>query len=170
MMIGILYVVGMLAAVAGGFMLFIGGYVDTLGGTGLFIGGLILMGLGKIIEVLQSIDSKLPNNEAKRSVEFIVSSTDFEVYGGNGETYKFLERDGQSFIQARVFRDYLEYDEESCTFRLPNRPEVKLAKEGSYRPGAKLFTIDNVLFVSVDALGLTASRNGREIVLSTRTV
>lgn len=168
-MIGILYVVGVVAVVAGIFFGFIWGYLGLISGIGIFIAGLILLGLGKIIEVLQSIEAKLPNNITKRSGEFTVVSTDFEVYGGNEETYKFMEMNGEAFIQARVFRNYLEYDEDSCTFRLPNRSEVKLAKEGGYRTGAKLFSIDHVLFVSVEALGLTASHNGKEIVLSAST-
>ncbi|MDF2661512.1 MAG: hypothetical protein K0Q94_4303 [Paenibacillus sp.] len=127
-------------------------------------GGLILVSLWKIWNVLQKIhyrllgialtDSQL-NTIVKHSGKYAVESDLFDVYPDSNTPYPLLMLDGELYIRARLFRDYVEQEEDRYQFSLPDREPVELKFSDRYVPGAALFGHGDQVFVSVSRLGLT---------------
>ncbi|WP_079914862.1 hypothetical protein [Paenibacillus sp. 32352] len=167
-MVGILYFVGALIIVVGvlaGVLVPLG--LPFIGGA--IVSGLFLIALGRIVELLEKIERKLPdpsNSQTQQVQEYTVSSSDFEVYESRNETYRFFTLDGEDFIQARVFKHYMELHGESIVFKLPNQEQREWIKEPAYHASAHLFTRDHIVFVRLSSLNIKASRLGDSIVLS----
>ncbi|MBE1442276.1 hypothetical protein [Paenibacillus sp. OAS669] len=167
-MVGILYFVGALIIVVGvlaGVLVPLG--LPFIGGS--IVSGIFLMALGRIVELLEKIERKLPGqltSQTQQVQEYTVSSSDFEVYESRNETYRFFTLDGDDFIQARVFKHYMELHGESIVFKLPNQEQREWIKEPAYHASAHLFTRDHIVFVRLSSLNIKASRLGDSIVLS----
>ncbi|QGQ96406.1 hypothetical protein EHS13_16710 [Paenibacillus psychroresistens] len=134
----------------------------------MIIGGVFFLAMGKIVEVLVKIEKKLPErlitNEFS-NIEFFVKSNDFEVYDSSNETYQYFILDGNEFIQARVFKNYLEANESSFIYRLPNRGEIKLTVYKEYSQLADMFSKNNIIFVKLSSLNISLIRQGNDIRL-----
>jgi hypothetical protein len=133
------------------------------------IGGVFFLALGKIVEVLVKIEKKLPAlkyADEFQPIEFKVVSNDFEVYDSNNETYQFFDQDGNEFIQARVFKNYLEITEKSFIFKLPNTAQMEFHVMKYYSPTAEMFSRDAIIFAKLLSLHIKATRHGNLITLS----
>lgn len=167
-MVGLLYYVGALIIV----IAFISGLFVPLGFLyigGSIVSGIFFMALGKIVELLQKIEQKLPERSdsiAYRDREYKVRSTDFVVYDAHNETYQFFRLDGDDFIQVRVFKNYIEIRGELIVFNLPNKEQLEFRKHPSYHAAEPVITRDNIVFVRLASLGIRASHLGNSIVLS----
>jgi hypothetical protein len=163
-----LYIVGVLIISIGALIGF------TSNGSGIVIlassipGGVFFLALGKIIDVLESIERKLPEpvRNSLQSIEYKVVSSDFKVYDSEQETYRFMKLDGNDFIQARVFKHYISIAENAFLFKLPNKKEAKLFVIDAYQPSADLFMKDNIAFVRLAYFDIQATLAGGQIVLS----
>jgi hypothetical protein len=133
-------------------------------------GGVIILALGKIVEVLERIEKKLPErsySEEFPAAEFKVKSNHFEVYDSNNETYQYFILDGSEFIQARVFKNYMEINGSSFIYELPNREEIQLTVYKEYSLTAEMFSRDDgLIFVKLSALKINPTRQGNIIFLS----
>lgn len=167
-MVSILYFIGALIIIIGvltGFFVPFG--LPFVGGS--IVSGIFFMALGKIVELLEKIEKKLPdqsNSKTYRAREYSVSSSNFEVYDAHNETYQFFTLDGDDFIQARVFKNYIEINGDSIVFKLPNKTQMEWVKHESYNISAHIFSRDNIVFVRLSSLGISASHLGSSIVLS----
>jgi hypothetical protein len=133
------------------------------------LGGVFFLALGKIVEVLVKIEKKLPAQEYTdefQPIEFKVVSNDFEVYESNNETYQFFELDGNEYIQARVFKNYLDISEKSFVFKLPYSDQMEFQVMKYYSPTAEMFSRDAIIFVKLLSLNMKATRNGNLIALN----
>jgi hypothetical protein len=133
------------------------------------IGGVFFLALGKIVDVLVKIEMKLPAlkyADEFQPIEFKVVSNDFEVYDSNNETYQFFDLGGSEFIQARVFKNYLDISEKSFVFKLPNSEQMEFQVMEYYSPNAEMFSIDSIIFVKLLSLNIKATRHGNVITLS----
>ncbi|SFM17409.1 hypothetical protein SAMN03159341_11935 [Paenibacillus sp. 1_12] len=131
--------------------------------------GIFFMALGKIVELLEKIEQKLPdlsNSNTYQVQEYSVTSSDFDVYDSSNETYQFLTLDGNDYIQARVFKNYLDIKENTISFKLPSRVQQVFTKHDTYRLSVDVFSKDDIVFVKLASLGIHASQLGNSIVLS----
>jgi hypothetical protein len=132
-------------------------------------GGVIFLALGKIVEILEKIEKKLPERKYTEEfpiTEFSVRSNDFEVYDSNNETYKYFTLNGNEFIQARVFKNYIDIKETDFEYKLPNRNEIKLTVYKEYSPIVDMFSRDEIIFVKLSSLNISLLRRGNKITLS----
>ncbi|MEC0229039.1 hypothetical protein [Paenibacillus alba] len=167
-MVGTLYVIGLLIILFG----VIAGFSTPSGLPfvgGAIVSGVFFMALGKIVELLERIEQKLPNQSNSNPYqmqEYAVVSSDFEVYESKNETYQFFTLNGSNLIQARVFKKYIEIDGDKYLFKLPNKESQEFIKHNSYNLSAAMFTKDSISFINLSALGINASLMGNQIVLS----
>jgi hypothetical protein len=127
------------------------------------------LALGKIVEVLEKIEKKLPEriySDEFPTTEFKVKSYDFDVFESNSETYQYFTLNGNEFIQARVFKSYINIKETTFLFKLPNREEKELPVFKDYSQTADLFSRDEIIFVKLSSLYIGSTRNGNVITLS----
>jgi hypothetical protein len=169
----VLYILGIFIITLGVMIVFLGNNglssIDFSIVVNAIIGGVFFLALGKIVEVLVKIEKKLPAlkyADEFQPIEFKVVSNDFEVYESNNETYQFFDLDGNEFIQARVFKNYLVITEKSFVFKLPNSEQIEFQVMKYYSPTADMFARDEIIFVKLMSLNMKATRNGNLITLS----
>jgi hypothetical protein len=137
---------------------------------GSIISGIFFIALGKIIELLEKIEQKLPDRSTSQvdhvMLKYSVTSSDFDVYDSNKETYQFFSVDGDDYIQIEVFKNYIEDKENSVSFKLPSRVQQVFTKHDSYSLSVDVFSKDNIVFVKLATLGINASHLSSSIVLS----
>lgn len=128
--------------------------------------GVFFLSLAKIIDLLVKIEARLSGNQpALQQGEYHFTSTDFEVHEQNNETYRLIKVDGRDFVQARIFKNYLDVHENSITFSLPGKEKVELTQQQANSQGANLFMLDGTAYVKLSVLGINAAIVGNTIRL-----
>ncbi|WP_028563179.1 hypothetical protein [Paenibacillus pinihumi] len=167
-MVAVLYVAGILLIVAGAFF-----GISSESGLLFFysiLPGIFLMAIGRIISLLERIEQKLPGQNDRQTGQFgskyTFRSLDFQVFADMNGLYQYVRLDGHDYVQATLFKNHMSHEGDVFVFSLPNKPEIKLHRQGMYEAGAELFMSNNATLVSLQVLGLTASHENGEIRLS----
>ncbi|MBW5446221.1 hypothetical protein GE107_09135 [Cohnella sp. CFH 77786] len=138
------------------------------------IGGFMLLGMSKIIELMEQINERMLHVPYTRdhlrsilqaSPDYVIEGGDFEIYPEPQSTYTLLNLDGETYIRARAFRKYMSQRDEEYTFSFPDRQPVVLNRASRYHPGAELFAYEDQVYVMLGAIGLRYRISGHRLIL-----
>lgn len=140
------------------------------------VGGLILLGISKIIEILEAISHKYLQipftlNQIwkiiKNSSQYEVASTTFEIHlSPKGDIiYPLVILDNEFYLRARVFYKYLSQSENEYKFELPKQEPVIITKSLSYYKGVELFDFRDQVFVKLKKINVKPIIEGKKLIL-----
>lgn len=165
-----------------GLLVFIFGLLYGFSGGGLalllagFVAGPLLMGLSKVIQLLEEISHKLLRmpftldqvwQVIKNSPKYETESQSFEVYPNpRGDSqYQLVVFDDEYYIKARVFKKYIKPNENELVFEMPNQEPITLQKSYAYYPGVELFDFREQVFVMLKKINVYPVIEGKSLKL-----
>ncbi|WP_123040164.1 hypothetical protein [Cohnella candidum] len=168
-----------LLMIAGGLIFVLGIFIGIADESLIFIllsviGGLLLIGLSKIIELLEGITHRslgVPYTHdqirtiLQSSLEYPVEAEGIAPYPDSDTPYPLLHLDGETYMRARVFRNYLSQDGSLYTFAFPDRPPEVLRRMQGYYPGAELFAHEDQVYVKLSRIRLKPRVEGHKLIL-----
>ncbi|MGZ9584483.1 hypothetical protein [Paenibacillus marinisediminis] len=129
------------------------------------LGGCVLMALGQFVDIFEDMRNRhsleLPLSKQqvrtiiRHSTRYQFISNDLKLYSGDRKEYPLVLLEGEQYIRASLFHEYMAIDINEYTFAFPERASVILHSHYSYYPGVELFELDDALFVKVTSLGIT---------------
>ncbi|WP_054955571.1 hypothetical protein [Paenibacillus dakarensis] len=140
------------------------------------VGGFILMGVYKMIEILEGIHHRVlqvpfTENQLHTIITFskpykIVSKA-FEIHPNpqGNPIYPLIKLDNDYYLRARVFNKYLSQLDNMYTFKLPNQARVTLSSSMSYQEGAGLFQFHDQVFVRLKDINIKPVSEGYILTL-----
>lgn len=160
--------------ISGFFMLFIGIFVGFPSDNFYVVlnsvfGGLLLMGLSKLIAIVEQIYLKVlqvpytynqVSTIVKNANRYYVESSVFDVYPEEQAQYPLINLDGDYYIRARAFMKYLRQNESEYTFALPDQAPITLNRLDYYEKGVELFAFEDQVIVLLKRIQLKPVTEG----------
>lgn len=154
--------------IGGILLLIIGVFIGFPSGNGIVIllsvvGGLLLMGVSKLIAILEQIYLKVLQQPftynqvstiIKNSNSYFVESESFHVYPEDQAQYPLIYLDGDYYMRARVFMKYLSQNVYEYTFSFPDQAPITLNRLDYYEKGVELFAFEDQVIVLLNRLNL----------------
>jgi hypothetical protein len=168
----LLWIAGMLVLVFGVFIGIAGGNLIVILLS--IVGGFILLGLSKIIDLVEQINDRslhMPytHNQIRTilqaSPEYVIDAGQFEIYPNPETLYALLYLDGEAYIRARVFRNYLSQRDDEYTFSFPDRQPKVMIRANHYYQGVELFGQVEQVFVMLRSIHLKPRISGYKVFL-----
>jgi hypothetical protein len=133
-------------------------------------GGLLVVGMGKLVESVHRIELKLLDVQQGMDERFRSATSYWFRFRAGDEEYKLgdsvlVKLEGQTFVEATLFKSYATVMADYVYFKLPNREELVFERQKQYRQGVPLFLFQEKLYVSLTALGLAYTIEGNVVWL-----
>ncbi|RED66146.1 hypothetical protein [Cohnella lupini] len=169
-----IFIMGIIVLVFGIFFGFASGNLTLL--LAGFVAGPLLLGIAKIIQILEGLDHKLLRipysldqvwKVIKSSTIYEMESKDFEVHPNvKGNTqFPLVLLDDEYYLKARVFKKYFKEEENEYLFELPKQEPITLQKSYSYYPGVELFDFRDHLYVLLKKINVYPNIEGNKVTL-----
>ncbi|WP_040952500.1 hypothetical protein [Gorillibacterium massiliense] len=138
------------------------------------IGGLLLLGISKIMSIAEGIHYRalqLPLSEQqlklimRKSEKYRLESSAFSIYPNMRTEYSLLLLDGEFYLNADAFHDYLKRDGMEYTFALPNQAPVVIMRSYSYSKGVELFGFQNQGYLMLKSIHVNPTIKGSKVFL-----
>jgi hypothetical protein len=140
------------------------------------VAGPILLGISKIIQILEELDHKLIRipftldqvwKVIKASTIYEIESEDFEVHPNPRGDVQFplVILEDEYYIRTRVFKKYFKEEGNEYIFELPKQEPITLQKSYSYYPGVELFDFRDHVYVLLKKINVYPTIEGNKLTL-----
>lgn len=140
--------------------------------------GLVLISLAHIVDSVQDLRDRslgLPLTDRQirkirmKTKEVKIISETLKIHPSHA-SYPVLQLDQEYYIRVKAFVEYLSQDKREYTFHFPNHEPVVFTCAFDYRPGIKLFELDEQVYIqlsSISHIGMTVDFREDGLVIET---